>query len=714
MSFRRVMKQQFEESNNESWLIRKRRSVIRNRRVDLKGRSFIKWIKGWEERLTAGTNNNQYAAWNRTRRLHAPTFLARTDSQAARAARATTANNPTNRDTIINMGDLLPSNGTERVQKKKQETLFGPSIGVITPGPSWAQESSDIKESSIKVQDTLTPELVKSWAERSKEGSQPTTTLQALVNLKRPSLRLSPISHDEPEESEPSQPVHHGLEFQFDCDAPKCRISLYVVPLTLGKDASSSSTTKPVVLFNTVVEGGFGRLLKLEEGAMLELDKYDIASQSSNGLTLQVPAPSTGTASASSPTSPSAPEQPSSTDNVTHHHKKRFHLRIRKRTHPHAAEDTTRLSVAGPALQVVDMEAPTENVQKGKDEEGVRVFIKLEALDVDEYRLASPNSQTTYLHIVRLGSAPESGSPDTRPWVVRVVKREATIGPHTFHLHEIYGLGSQSSNTHSHGNDTTHSYPPTAAADNDDPTSECLVCLSSPREVVLLPCRHLVACKECAVNMVEFGAGGQLVHTEDAADAPPTGNAAAGAATGEPSGEGSAAANGEENGGTPAAGTATTTPQATQPRPRRKRKAKGWFCPVCRQPYTSLLKISTAAAPACALNKAKDLDHEDRASSPDSVDSHHTFSPLSVEAVPIAAAMTSIAENENTHTEEEVVEPTPPQDDDSTAAAAPDSQLNDTTDTSERQTEGSVQEETFHDAEDQPLHDITPGLALAM
>ena len=26
-----------------------------------------------------------------------------------------------------------------------------------------------------------------------------------------------------------------------------------------------------------------------------------------------------------------------------------------------------------------------------------------------------------------------------RQWLVRVVKREATIGPHTFHLHEIYG-----------------------------------------------------------------------------------------------------------------------------------------------------------------------------------------------------------------------------------------------------------------------------------
>jgi len=44
--------------------------------------------------------------------------------------------------------------------------------------------------------------------------------------------------------------------------------------------------------------------------------------------------------------------------------------------------------------------------------------------------------------------------------------------------------------------------------------------------------------------------------------------------------------------------------------PRRKRKAKGWFCPVCRQPYTSLLRISTTAPPSTA-SKAKQLEREE-------------------------------------------------------------------------------------------------------
>ena len=225
-------------------------------------------------------------------------------------------------------------------------------------------------------------------------------------------------------------------------------------------------------------------------------------------------------------------------------------------------------------------------------------FLEAKLTYTQDHTLVSPNSQTTYLHIVRLGPTPNSPAPDTRPWVVRVVKREATIGPHTFHLHEIYGLTSHASGP---APAPEHAYPP-VGTDTDDPTSECLLCLSSPREVVLLPCRHLVACKECAVNMIEFGAGGQLVHSDDTA-----GDATANtedATPGETPGEGSGAANGAE----------TVQPQPpVTPRPtnsRRKRKAKGWFCPVCRQPYTSLLRISTTAPPVAA-NKAKKIESEE-------------------------------------------------------------------------------------------------------
>lgn len=121
-------------------------------------------------------------------------------------------------------------------------------------------------------------------------------------------------------------------------------------------------------------------------------------------------------------------------------------------------------------------------------------------------------------------------------------------------------------------------YPPTnvpAPPQEDEPSSECLLCLSAPREVVLLPCRHLVACRDCAINMIEFGAGGQIVQN----DAPEATAAAEGdhTETQDDNGDGAAA-------GAPAEATPVPIPTVVPTtNTRRKRKAKGWFCPVCRQ-----------------------------------------------------------------------------------------------------------------------------------
>lgn len=72
--------------------------------------------------------------------------------------------------------------------------------------------------------------------------------------------------------------------------------------------------------------------------------------------------------------------------------------------------------------------------------------------------------------------------------------------------------------------------------------------------------------------MVEFGAGGNIIHSQA---------------------EESAAADTE----TPADGVATAATGAPiSPVPptnmRRKRKAKGWFCPVCRQRKSSCVIIN--------------------------------------------------------------------------------------------------------------------------
>lgn len=488
---------------------------------------------------------------------------------------------------IVNMDDSASK------KEKKQETLFGPNIGVVSSTPQWAQSMGQKVPA-----DNISSHILQNWVAKSKEPSQPTTTLQALVNLKRPTLRLCPLTispGDDPDHVDSHH--HHGLEFEYDCDAPKCRINVNVVlpadhPFAETIDSTGYSC---ISVFESVVDGGFGKVLHLDEGATLELGRFEQKQTEPENISSQA----TGAPESSRAADVDESAPASSRNERT---RKRFTgFNFRKRSADR--------SVSGPALAVVDAEVSPPVVEGSIEKEdkedmtdGVRVTIRLSALDEDGIDLSLANEQVTYLHVVRLGVAPPESEEDSRPWVVKVVKREATIGPHTFHLHEIYGLSSQSTSSSSSQPQATsptvdvHTYPPTSApaapVHEDEPSSECLLCLSSPREVILLPCRHLVACKECAINMVEFGAGGNIIHAEDSSAATTSGERGEGAAT-----EGLAPV-------------PTTIPQNM----RRKRKAKGWFCPVCRQPYTSLLRISTAPP-------TKDIsDDEHRVSA--SIDEH--------------------------------------------------------------------------------------------
>ncbi|EJF57371.1 hypothetical protein DICSQDRAFT_163437 [Dichomitus squalens LYAD-421 SS1] len=538
--------------------------------------------------------NHQYSSWNRVRSIHQQPYIARVDTNTSRTATRMASQNPV----VIDMGTPAPAQGQGTAQaaaatagSKGNDTLFGPNIGVLGGGPEWT-------ESQDKSSDVLTPEIVKGWIAKSKETHYSTTTLQALVNLKRPTLRLSPLENDASEDADHvDSQHHHALEFEYDCDAPKCAIRVHVHlspkhPLAGKPDVSGLSK---LLVFETITDGGFGKLLKLEDGAMLELGRFDHKRASSPSADAAQPSTSTEPEKekSSSPAETPASEAP-------HQRKKRFtNFHFRKRHQDR--------NVAGPALAVLDADAqPAHEEGKFKDEkeeeEGVRVTIRLSAVDENGNDLPSPNEQVTYLHVVRFGAAPTpvqgaEEEEDKRPWVVKVVKREATIGLHTFHLHEIYGLSANSTTSSQPtappptAQLDTHTYPPTAPATttDDEPSSECLLCLSSPREVVLLPCRHLVACRDCALNMIEFGAGGTIVQNESETTPVAEGAVAEGAAT-EGATEGAATTGSDGATATPAPASAIPPVQAS---PRRKRKAKGWFCPVCRQPYTSLLRITT-------------------------------------------------------------------------------------------------------------------------
>ncbi|KAF7360359.1 RING-type domain-containing protein [Mycena venus] len=518
------------------------------------------------------------------------------------------------------------------------DSLFGPNIGPVQQGPAWTTHTQPKR---LVDPDELTTDTVRSWIEKSKIPTTPTTTLQALVNLRRPTLRLSPLA---PADGVTMKDAPHLLEFQFDCAAPKCGVHVHVLLPPAHPDAPAHGGALRV--FESVVEGGFARALGPADAAVIELARFE-----------RTPPPSAPAATASTPSAPaaSAPAAPE---------RKRFTpFHFRRRNASANAPAAAATPVAGAALAVVEGDGKKEEDGGDVDDEkGVRVTIRLVALDAAGRELDSPNEQTVYLVVGRLGAAPTATPPaastsdataapsaddatkekegdnkeveadvdtDTRPWLVRVVKREATIGPHTFQLHEIYGLSSAAAPAPTPAATSPATYPPQPPAD-DPPERECLLCLSSPREVVLLPCRHLVACRPCAVNMVEFGAGGAIVATEaaepepepeaaaaapapaaEAADgttsptegaAPAPEAAADGTAPAAPAPEGDAAAPATT---TPApAAAAPAAPTTTTTTTRRKRKAKGWFCPVCRQPYTSLLRITTAPPPAGAAAAA--------------------------------------------------------------------------------------------------------------
>lgn len=55
---------------------------------------------------------------------------------------------------------------SEPPKEKRQETLFGPNIGIVGDGPAWAQSNDATKS---EPSDFLTPEVVRRWVEMSKE-----------------------------------------------------------------------------------------------------------------------------------------------------------------------------------------------------------------------------------------------------------------------------------------------------------------------------------------------------------------------------------------------------------------------------------------------------------------------------------------------------------------------------------------------------------------
>lgn len=121
-------------------------------------------------------DSQQYSAWNRTRRLRATPYLARTDTNTSRRATALANGLENPPPTVIG----LQAVSTEPQSEKRQETLFGPNIGIVSDGPAWAQ-SEDAKKGIPS--DYLTPDVVKRWVETSKEVHTSFSPLIAYADL---------------------------------------------------------------------------------------------------------------------------------------------------------------------------------------------------------------------------------------------------------------------------------------------------------------------------------------------------------------------------------------------------------------------------------------------------------------------------------------------------------------------------------------------------
>lgn len=199
-------------------------------------------------------------------------------------------------------------------------------------------------------------------------------------------------------------------------------------------------------MFETVVDGGFANHLTLEEGALLELGRFENPQLVPDTALPSIPEPAvTSGADVASPDA-GTPTRNNGRRRFTH-----FHFRKRSQNR----------SISGPALAVVDAEpvaTQPDKPKEGKDdtEEGVKVTIRLAALDEQGTELASPNEQITYLHIVRLSAsteAPREGGEstdvDARPWVVKVVKREATVSFFFFYFFILIYIKHRSDHTHS-------------------------------------------------------------------------------------------------------------------------------------------------------------------------------------------------------------------------------------------------------------------------
>jgi len=75
-------------------------------------------------------------------------------------------------------------------------------------------------------------------------------------------------------------------------------------------------------------------------------------------------------------------------------------------------------------------------------------------------------------------------------WTIKSVRQLCTVGNFQFLLNDVYGIENKK--------EITNAFVEEASLDNLDEDGSCVVCLSEPRDTIMLPCRHLCLCNSCA------------------------------------------------------------------------------------------------------------------------------------------------------------------------------------------------------------------------
>jgi len=280
------------------------------------------------------------------------------------------------------------------------------------------------------------------------KGLHATTTLQALVNLKRPTLLLQQLEPEgENDITAATRPVSmssaplHSLKFNYDATTPEVHISLSVYPSPVpGVEGKESIVEEEVkTIYSGVHPGGFNQVFQLPTSSAMDLSSAvtpmpnestlsfeesklrdvsidsnaDSVNQSMGNMQLnhlsQVPDLSTVPEGA-------APEE--------ERPRRRFGIFPRRQRPEDLENAPIEMSTRTEAEQEEEVKEP---------EKGMRLLIRIEALGPTGDALKRQNAQLTHILISGMwipdagSNVSQGGAGGKRVWVVKVVRREAVV-----------------------------------------------------------------------------------------------------------------------------------------------------------------------------------------------------------------------------------------------------------------------------------------------